>query len=253
MSVTELDENEKSATLVHCYAVAKSNISARAKYIHYLLKYFNIIFIIVDNAGGTKFISDINESAEFKASGLNLKFIEDVDFVKGNYGDEVQEAKRQYNLASGRICYAQVFNTQWIRMANEHLQWAIENKKIKFASAPREVDFNAQTSSKIKIEDLEYETDMPENRSQKLIEFIEHQEFCVKRTKTQCALIEVTTNPQGSQSFDLPRSLQSSNPDRTRKDSYTALLLNNWATRCYFDMNSAQIQKRSSFIPISFS
>lgn len=254
MAVTELDEAGRTGTLVHCYALSKSNIAARARYVAYLLKNFNIVFIILDNAGGNKFIGDINESAEFKEAGYNLKFLNDIDFMESDYTTEVQKAKNEYNLTNQRICYSQLFEGQWIRVANEHLQGCIENKRIMFASTPGENDFYLQMKSKIPIETLEFADEMPDNRNERLRDFIEHQPFLIKLTKTECALIEVSTSPQGKQTFDLPRNLKGSNsPDRPRKDSYTVLLLNNWAIKCYFDLMGAEAKKRQAFIPLSFS
>lgn len=254
MALTELDEENRSGTLVHAYALSKSNISARAKYVAYLFKNFNIVFVIVDNAGGNKFIGDINESEELKSLGINLKFLTDVDFTKGDYTEEIKKAKNQYNQSNYKICYAQLFEGQWIRTSNEHLQACIENKKIQFASTPTENDYYLQLKSKINIEDLEYDDEMPENRNQKLNEFIEHQSYLVNLTKVECSLIEIATSPQGRQTFDLPRNLKgSTSPDRPRKDSYTVLLLNNWALKCYFDFTNSETVKRTGFIPITFS
>lgn len=254
MAVTELDEENRSGILVHAYALSKSNIAARAKYVAYLLKHFNIVYIVLDNAGGNKFIGDINESAELKNLGINLKFLEDIDFTKGDYSEELKKARNDYNLSNHKICYAQLFEGQWIRTANEHLQGCIENKRIKFASCPTENDFYAQIQSKIPIEDLEYDDEMPSNRNEKLREFIEHQTYLMNLTKTECALIEITSSPQGKQTFDLPRNLKgSTSPDRSRKDSYTVLLLNNWGIKCYFDMMNLEAVKKQAFIPINFS
>ena len=46
--------------------------------------------------------------------------------------------------------------------------------------------------------------------------------------KVQCALIQVTTSVQGTQSFDLPPNLRKQKgADKARKDSYSALVLAN--------------------------
>jgi hypothetical protein len=55
-------------------------------------------------------------------------------------------------------------------------------------------------------------------------------------TKNECALIQITTTAQGTQTFDLPSNLRrQTGPDKARKDSYSALLLANWMTKVYFD------------------
>lgn len=255
MALTELNEESKSGVLVHAYATAKSNIAARARYVAYLFKHFNIVFVIVDNAGGTKFVGDINESEELKSMGINLKFMIEPSFATGDYFEELKKARNEYNLTNHKICYAQLFNEgQWIRTANEHLQACIENQKIMFASSPTENDYYLQLKSKIGIQDLDYDSEMPDDLTQKLNEFIEHQQYLINLTKTECALIEVVTSPQGKQTFDLPRNLKgSSGPDKARKDSYSALLLNNWGIKCYFDFTHLEAKKKDPFIPINFS
>ena len=59
-----------------------------------------------------------------------------------------------------------------------------------------------------------------------MIDFIEHQYDMINMTKNQCALIQITTSPQGTQTFDLPVELKrQTGPDKARKDSYSALVL----------------------------
>ena len=250
MAITELDETEKSGTLVHSYALAKCNISARVKYLKYIFDYFNIVFVIVDSAGGKKFINDANELPEFKEAGINLKFIEEVNFMDDDYVAAIDSFKQQYSKEKNVICYAQRFESKWIRAANEHLQASIEKKRIFFASKPQENEFLAQLKSRIPIKDLEFIDEASSVQEGKMAEFIDHQSFLIDLTKTECAMIEVSSTSSGSQTFDLPPNLRKSNsPDKPRKDSYTALLLNNWAIKCYFDMMFAPEKKRSSFVP----
>ena len=253
MSVTELDEENKSGVLVHCYAVSRSNVVSRVRYLKYLFDYFNIVFVIVDRAGGKKFINDANELNEFKDSNINLQFLEDVDFLHDDYSKHLLSAKKQYSVESKKICYAQSFNTKWIRMANEHLQASIEKKRIKFASEPDENEFAAQLKSKIPIKDLEFSDQSSSVEEGKMAEFIDHQQFLIDLTKVECALIEVSSTANGSQTFDLPGNLRkNATPGKSRKDSYTTLLLNNWAIKCYFDIVHAEETKFESFVPLRF-
>jgi hypothetical protein len=62
-------------------------------------------------------------------------------------------------------------------------------------------------------------------------------------TKTECALIQITTSAQGLQNFDLPPNLKrKTGPDKPRKDSYSALVLGNWMCKIYFDMQQVHIE-----------
>lgn len=87
-----------------------------------------------------------------------------------------------------------------------------------------------------------------------MIDFIDHQKTIIELTKSECANIEVSTNPQGSQSFNLPQNLRrQTGPNRARKDSYSALILGNWFAKVYFDAMNATPEKKvvSTFIPFT--
>ena len=59
-----------------------------------------------------------------------------------------------------------------------------------------------------------------------MIDFVEHQEDMIELTKVECSLIQITTSPQGTQTFDLPPVLKrQTGPEKARKDSYSALIL----------------------------
>ena len=90
------------------------------------------------------------------------------------------------------------------------------------------------------------------NTASQMIDFIDHQKTIIELTKSECANIEVRSNPQGSQSFDLPQNLKrQTGPNRARKDSYSALLLGNWFAKIYYDMYEAQAKPKpvNDFIP----
>jgi hypothetical protein len=74
----------------------------------------------------------------------------------------------------------------------------------------------------------------------------------VNYTKNQCALIQVTSTPQGTQTFGLPPTLRrQSGPSKTRKDSYSALVLGNWMIKTYYDMtNAKEAHVDATFTPI---
>ena len=91
----------------------------------------------------------------------------------------------------------------------------------------------------LKFERLENEFDNREDSS-KLIDFIEHQKTIIDMIKVQCALIQVQTSAQGTQSFDLPLNLKKQrNADKARKDSYSALVLGNYMMNLFYDMMEA--------------
>ena len=85
-----------------------------------------------------------------------------------------------------------------------------------------------------------------------MIDFVEHQKDMMDLIKVQCALIQITTSVQGTQSFDLPPNLRKqSGADKARKDSYSALVLGNWMIKIYYDMMEAQVKKvDNSFTPM---
>jgi hypothetical protein len=69
------------------------------------------------------------------------------------------------------------------------------------------------------------------------VDFVENLKDLISLTKVQCAMIEVSSTPNGHQSFDLPKNLKSQRGNnRARKDLYSALVLGNWGKKIYFDM-----------------
>jgi hypothetical protein len=255
MCVLELDNENRTATMVHGYACPKSNTAYRSQYVRYLLDYFNIVYVIVDNAGGKKFLEDCNLMPAFE--GIKLEFF-DADFMNTDRVLGIKESKKSFKPEINKICHAQVFQSDWIRLANEHMQMCVEKKKLMFASETlSERAFDSQKESKIPIDRIFFDSldDVfgDDEMKTKLVDFIERQPFMIKLTKTECALIEVSSSSQGRQTFDLPSNLAKlTTPDRPRKDSYTALLLANWGAKCYWEMKDLA-DTRESFIPQNFS
>jgi hypothetical protein len=242
MSLVEVDEETKTSVLVHSYAVAGGDLKDHIKYLNYLTDSFDINMIIIDNAG-YQFIDGCNESILFKDKQIGF-FDFNSDAEGEDYNSEVKAAKRRYNKTAGTICFKQVFSSNWIRKANEHLQAAIDHKKIWFASrtTANERAFNKQSSYRVKAEDVACEN---------VLELIELQDNHIYQTKRQCALVEVKTTPRGTQTFDLPQHLKrSTSQHRARKDNYTTLMLACWATKCYLDMINAQETSHKTFSPI---
>lgn len=244
MSVLELDDEKQEGTLVHSYAVAGGNLKDHIKYLYYVVKNFNLEMIIIDNAG-YQFIDSANESDLFLKDNINLKFFEFNSEKDGaDYQAVLKKAKRQYNKDLGVVCFKQVFTSEFIRKANEHLQACIDHKKIWFASKVSAHGDAFTTATNQRIEkDLVNEDNAGT--------FIETQDDLIYQTKKQCALVEVKSTARGSQTFDLPLHLKrSESATRARKDNYTTLMLSNWAVKCYYDMKNVSVQAyQDTFTP----
>jgi hypothetical protein len=243
MAVMELDDDRKEGTLVHGYARAGSDLKVHIRYLYYLLNFFDIEMIVIDNADFA-FIDAANESALFKAKGLNIKFFEvDTDLDGNDYQAMLRVASRQYNKDNGALCFKQVFTPEFIRRSNQHLQYCIDYKKIWFASKVQEspADFDRAVHTSIPSDLIPFDD---------LGDLAEFQDVVIYNTKQQCAMIELATTTKGHQTFDLPTHLkQDSTEKRARKDNYTALLLANWATKLYYDMKDAKPSGPATFKP----
>jgi hypothetical protein len=125
------------------------------------------------------------------------------------------------------------------------LQANFDHRRTYFASRAIDDNFRSQTKKHIGISDLKFSNALDtekENEEAKMIDFVEHLSDMIMLTKTECALIQITTSAQGMQNFDLPTNLKrKSGPDKPRKDSYSALVLGNWMAKIYFDINTTQV------------
>ena len=244
MQVIKLNKGKKTGTVVHSYALSGTNLKKHIEYFYYLWKYFNIVSIVGDYNGGVQFLNSCNESEVFKKAGLKLECI-DADFDNPQeYDAALRDARNQYNLESKKIVILRKPSSYWIRSANELLQASFDHKKIWFAGMALDDDFARQTKAEIPIEDLKYTAIEAEQEiGGKKIDFIEHQKDMVDLIKVQCALIQVVSSSQGTQSFDLPQNLKKQRgANKARKDSYSALVLGNWAMNLYYDMMDAPTQ-----------
>jgi len=249
MALLELDEENKQAILVHAYGEHGKDLKEHIQYFYYLLTHFNIVFIVIDNAG-YNFIDAANEHELFAKNKLNLKWMNfESSLDEPDYSKEIKSAKRQHNLEHKRIVFKQVFGSNdFIRKANEHLQGNIDFKRIWFASksAGNASAFDRALTAGINfdvvkgiIHDVETVGD-----------FVEYLDSMIDLTKIECALIEVGTNARGTQNFDLPSHLnRETTENRARKDNYTALLLGNWAVKIYYDMINTPDEQFETFVP----
>lgn len=257
----KLNDAKKMGTVVHSYALSDTRLKEHMNYFLYLIKHFNIVAMIGDSMGGVSFINACNESKLFKDEGIEIGLL-DVNFDKlEEYKEALEEAKNQYNPEERIYCHLQTPTSGWIRRANEHLQGCFDHKKVKFAAEAVDSDFAIQKKAKIPIADLKfrnqlkdeelahYEEDMKDSKS-KIVEFIEHQNNMIDLIKAESALIQINTSPQGHQTFDLPKNLRNqSGPNKTRKDSYSAMVLGNWMVKLYYDFTEAEEQNSGIFMP----
>ena len=175
----------------------------------------------------------------FKQKKINLKQIE-VPFDKPEeYQANLRCFKNEYNKGDHKHVILRKPTSSWIRQANELLQANFDHRRIMFASQAIDDQYVAQKNKSIPIEEIMFlRTKEVERQSAgaKQIDFIEHQADMMALTKNECALIQITTTAQGTQTFDLPSNLRrQTGADKARKDSYSALVLANWMTKIYFD------------------
>ncbi|MEK6880842.1 MAG: hypothetical protein AABY22_14580, partial [Nanoarchaeota archaeon] len=224
----------------------------------YLLTSFNIVFIISDNADGN-FIESANETKLFVDNKVNLKFLDSWDpYEKGDKWEKMMaNTKNEYNLSNRRFCIKHLFRPESIREMNESLQNNIDFKKIWFGSRirPDGSIFDEVSNQSVPL-DLIKTSEKKERKKMysfnTMGDMIDNQDDLVNQTKKECALIEIKSTPQGSQSFDLPQHLKrEKGAFRARKDSYTSLLLGNWAVSKYFElMDYISPQTQSTFDPV---
>lgn len=259
MQVLELDEEARTGTLIHSYALSQSSITKRAQYLKYLLESFNIVFVVVDSAGGPKFIEDCKQ------------FLGDLpknySWISGDFmgdPDDLKEAVNSYNYTSGKIFYSQVFSKNgWIRLANETLKAYIEHRRIRFGSRIFE-DRHLEQAKRCKIPfNLEYKKetealkresgDAELNDEMMKVDFSTHLHEMIELTKTQLSFIDASTTEMGVQRFDLPKSQKSNrSANRTRKDSYVALVMSAWGMKAYFDIINNSSGNTPRFKPKRF-
>ena len=137
------------------------------------------------------------------------------------------------------------------------MQSNFDHKRIFFGSRAIDDAYQTQRRKQIPIEKLKYlkggeALSEKMTKEAKMIDFVEHQTDMLELTKVECALIQITTTTQGTQTFDLPPNLRrQSGRDKARKDSYSALVLGNWMVKTYFDiMNFKPQEVEVTFTPM---
>lgn len=253
MHVIKLNPEKRLGTIVHSYALAGANLKKHISYFRYLYTHFNIRMIVGDYNGGVQFINSCNESETFKTAGIHIQCIDASFDDPQDYHSDIRSARNEYNIESKKICILRKPSSQWIRSANQMLQASFDHKKIWFAGAALDDDYTRQKSAIIPIDEITFSKYNEEADSDaRQIDLIEHLKDTIDATKVQCALIQLSTTSNGGQSFDLPYNLKKQrNADKARKDSYSALVLGNWAMNIYLDMMAAPEESAQvSFTPM---
>ncbi len=250
MSVVKIIPEENGTykgLLVHSYAMAGADFKDNALYYMYILKSFNIVYIICDTTQGDSFdfINAANESQLFKENRMEYLPI-DAEFGKEDQNKVLEQIQKSYNREGKRIVQKQSFNSNFLRSANEYLQYAIDYRKILFASRASAMKDKAKSMSSEKLAQLlsSHKEFKGEKEGNSIYEFVEYQDDLIKLTKKECALVEVKSSAMGLQSFDLPQSMKrSTSPTRSRKDNYSSLMMANWALRLYCDSKKVKRER----------
>ena len=252
ISVMELDEETGIGILVHTYA-GLGNLNNHVKYFNYIMTYFDVVMITLDNAGADIFIDTCNQSELFKAAKINIKVIDyNADAEGQDLEMQLRNAKAQYNLSEYRIAFSQVFTSSFIRKGNEYLQACIDYKKVLFASRTCSNDKFFDNVITINLpKDLIFTGDKSDWSN---LDFIENQDDFIYQTKKQCALVECSSTSRGMQNFDLPQHLRrGSSATRARKDNYSAFMLANWGVKSYNDIMKQTVENITfTFAPVMF-
>ena len=240
MLLVKVHPETRKGTVVHSYAVSGTSLQSHIKYMAYLLMNFNIEMVVGDYNGGLQFLNACNESGTFKKLNLKMGQVDaELDNPK-EYVKNLRKLKNNINKKERKFVFLRKPSSVWIRFANENLQAAFDHKRLYFAGAAMDDNYNMQRKANIPIDKLKFlrNQDMEEkNKGARMIDFVEHQRDMMDLIKVQCALVQVTTSPQGTQSFDLPPNLRKQKgADKARKDSYSAVVLGNWGMNVYFDM-----------------
>jgi hypothetical protein len=257
MHVGKILKPENKIAIIHSFALTGQQLKTYMTYFHYLYTHFNIVGLVGDRNGGLQFISSCNESELFKNSKIQIKFVEG-DFDKPeDYHSDLLNLKNSINQEDHKICFLRNPTSAWIRTANEMLQASIDHKRILFGSGAFLGDkhFEVQSKAKIPIDKLKWEPEYRASTEEACkVDLIDYCKQNIELTKTQTSNIEVTTSPQGTQSFDLPLHMRKQRgPNRPRKDLYSSLVLLNWWAKVYFDSLEVKEEKRvvSTFVPFA--
>lgn len=230
--------------VVHNYMVAGGDMKEHHLYLLYILKNFNIVYIAIDSSqGDNEFITSANNSKLFKDAGIELMEL-DADFKIEDTSALPKQVRQSYNKTAYRIVQKQPFSSHFQKSANEQLQITFDFGRIVFAGKLAAHPVEGEKATECDISAIKAGHSFYKDMS--IQEFIEHQDNLMDLLKQQCAMIELSSSSLGSQSWDLPINFRrSKNPERLRKDGYSALLLGNYAFRIYQDAMNYNLEDSS--------
>lgn len=254
LKIIQKPNGKRVGLVVHNYAACGCSLKHHILYFIYLLKNFNIIYIAVDASQGSNadFISICNESELFKTEKLELLSV-NADFGKENIDIISKEIKKQYNRGAHQIVQKQYFHSSFIKAANEHLQSCFNFNNIFFAGKARAVShINERLSETDVCNMFNIHPEFTDKEGEGSIhEFIAYQDIMMDLVKKECSLIELRASQLGSISYDLPTNMKrTKNPNRVRRDSYTALYLGNWALKLYLLSLEVPEEETEEAVPV---
>jgi len=239
IQIVKLHKDTHKATLVHGYALSGASLKNHINYFLFCLENFNVVAICGDYNGGVQFMQACNESETFKRKRIKLQTIEVGLDKPEEYQNDLKSYKQQYDKDKHKHVILRKPTSNWIRQANELLQANFDHHRLYFGSRAIDDSYMNQKGKNIPIANIKFlraSEELKQSPSAKMIDFIEHQSDMIDLTKNECALIQITTTAQGTQTFDLPPNLRrQTGPDKARKDSYSALILANWMAKVYLD------------------
>lgn len=250
-------DGKKFGTVVNQYAVAGGKLKDHILYLYYLLTKFNVVYIGIDSSQGdnNEFINACNNSELFKSHNIELKDIE-ADFHRDDMSVLPQQILKSYNKDNRRIVQKQGFHSGFQRAANEYLVTCIENKTIGFGSPIGSIEglgeIMAKTDLSVILDPKRGHESFNDPNEGGIYVFMEDQARFIRLVKDECSLIEVSVTLLGTNSYDLPANIKrSKSANRTRKDSYSALLLANWCLNLYLKSKEMpKVDTNNTFRPI---
>jgi len=245
-------DGRKIGLVVHQYACAGVDLEYHISYLHYILKRFNVVYIVIDSTGGEMldFLNVCNQSMVFKQAKLELNQIE-AEFAKDNLDEIVRRVKDSYNPDSNvrRIVHNQYFSSSIIKAGNDHLRACFEQKTIQFASASQSVPHAVEGMCQADVMGINAThpafRDPELEGSGSMWDFVTQQDGLIELVKKECALIEVTSSPLGHLTYDLPHHMTRNrkNVNRIRRDSYSALWLAAWGLKILVASYEAPVEE----------
>ncbi len=262
--VPRTKDGKKVGLVVHQYGCAGIDLKYHILYLDYILKRFNIVYIVIDSTGGANldFLKICNESAVFQnqTPPISLSSI-DAEFAKEGWDETVKAVQRSYNADKSvrRIVHNQYFSSSIIKAGNDHLRACFEQKTVMFASKAASVDGAVEQLCQCDVMGIhnthpEYH-DSDLEGSSSMYEFVVYQDAMIDVVKTECALIEVSSSPLGHLTYDLPHHMTRNrkNVNRPRRDNYAALWLAAWGMRIYLASQELPPPEDNTFEPVMTS